>query len=145
MRDAFWLARLAAVGAVENHPDPSFAIPLQEAMASETHSEVRLAIVKALRKIQGPLALKTLLEVFLRRTDRVRDSQIHAYQGIREMTGLDYGFDKLTDWEKYYRERFGGAPPAASAAEGGRAPSVQVGPPSREEERKPPAEREAGK
>jgi len=125
LKDSFWLTRLEAVRAIDQQGDESHAELLRDHLAGETRPEVRLAAVKALRRIQGPVALRTLLEVFLQRTERARDPQVQAYAAIREMTRLSYGFDEIGRWEAYYRERFGSAP--AGAAPGG-APAAEPGP-----------------
>jgi hypothetical protein len=112
LHDPFWLARLHAVNGLELQPDPSFAQPLRELIATESHLEVKLAAVKALGRIKGEVALKTLLEVFLRRPEGAKDPQVLAYGSIREITGLGHGFDELQSWEQYYRSRFGPLPEA---------------------------------
>jgi len=150
LKDPFWLARLEAVQTIELHPDPSFAEPLRELYSNETRAEVRLEVVKALRQVKGPVALRTLLEVFFKRSERSRDPQVHAYSGIREMTGLSYGFYDLTGWKEYYQGKYGALPSdesmPAESVPGGPAAGPPASPnPIRDAERKAAPADKAGR
>jgi len=151
LKDPFWMVRLEAVQVIALRPDPSYAEPLRDLYSSETRAEVRLEIVKALRKVKGPVALRTLLEVFLRKGESPADARVHAYSGIVEMTGLSYGFDDLSEgWKKYYREQYGALPSdEAPVASDPRAPPsgapAAANVPKETDRKSPPAEKGPGR
>lgn len=107
IKDSFWLARLQAVQGMERQSEEAYAEPLRELLVKETRPEVRQAAINALGHIRSPLALKTLLEVFLHRGEGAQDPQVLAYPIIKEMTGLHHGFEEVTRWQEYYTRTFG--------------------------------------
>lgn len=107
IKDSFWLARLQAVQGMGLQSEEGYAEPLRDLLNRETRPEVRQAAVTALGHIRSPLALKTLLEVFLHRGEGAQDPQVLAYPIIREMTGLNHGFEDLTTWQEYFTRTFG--------------------------------------
>jgi HEAT repeat protein len=118
LSDPFWLVRLEAVRALGVWPEERFSGPLRERLTIEPRPEVRLEIVKVLGKVKGPLAVRTLLEVFLDRTDGSRDPQVQAFLALREMTGLTYTFDEVEKWKGFYVSLHGEEPPARILPDG---------------------------
>ncbi len=137
LKDPFWLSKFEAARAMGLQPGEKFAEALRDLLGKETRPEVRLEIVRALGRIKGPVALRTLLEVFLNRSEGVKDPQVLAYVALREMTGLSYGFDEVRSWDKLYKSKFGGesgpppavSPPGLPAGAGGAAVGAS-GPPA---------------
>jgi HEAT repeat protein len=119
LKDPFWLVRYQAVRFMGLSGDEKYAQPLRDLLAGEARAEVRLEVVKALGLIKGPIALRTLLEVFLTPGEGGLDPQVLAYMAIRDLTGMDQGFaEARTKWREFYRSKFGelpgsGPPPAA--------------------------------
>ena len=107
LKDPFWPCRLEACRAMGIQPEDRFADPLRQLLGAESRVEVRLEAIKSLGKVRGPVALKALLEVFLRRGEGAKDPQILAYFSICDMTGLKYGFEDVRKWGDFYRDRYG--------------------------------------
>ncbi len=107
VKDSFWGARLHAVQGMERQSDEAYAEPLRDLLAKEMRSEVRQAAIKALGRLRSPLALKTLLEVFLQRSEGAQPPQVLAFPFIKELSGLNYGFEEVRIWKEYYTKTFG--------------------------------------
>lgn len=110
LEDTFWLSRFEAVRALGLRGDQKYVEPLRELLARETRAEVRLGIVKALSSLKGDLALQTLMEEFLGGNGEGLNSELLAFQAVREMTGLKYGMEEKSSWQKFYRSKFGELP-----------------------------------
>ena len=135
LKDPFWLVRYQAVRFMGLSGEEKYAQPLRDLLGNETRAEVRLEVVKALGLIKGPIALRTLLEVFLAGGEGGLDPQVLAYMAIRDLTGMDQGFaEAKTKWREFYRSKFGELPgsslppPPPPVSEGGGASPTRPAP-----------------
>ncbi len=110
LEDSYWPVRLESARAMGNRGKENFAEALGTLLSQETKPEVRMGAVNALGQIKGPLALRILLEEFLKGRWGELNPRLLAYRAIRDMTGLDYGIDADQNWMDYYRSKYGDMP-----------------------------------
>lgn len=103
---AAWIVRLEAARALSLRPNAAAAGPLARRLGAEPQTEVRLAVISALRAVGGDVALQALLDAFLDRSLRFEGVRLALYEAVRELSGNAHSFWDREAWSRYRAERF---------------------------------------
>ena len=99
---ALWIVRLEAAKAIAAHPAPEAAGPLASQLDEEPRLEVRLEVVRALRAVGGPDALKAVLQALLDGSSRFRAMKLVAYDAACALSGKTFPMEDAISWRRYY-------------------------------------------